>query len=160
MVVLLLGGQQDRLSPHSAWTSYQCVVHQGSLLASFCFSSSLLMSEYTPPHYCCWVWLFSANCVLYLFYPPNIPLVFTLNDFTLYFCLWVSSFFHLILHVCLNAPLTASLSFQPGLLLCCGDLQKHSGQMVSEDFRALLISTGNSLVLQLALSMESVCRSR
>lgn len=37
-------------------------------------------------------------------------------------------------------------------LLCCGGPQKRSGQMVSDDFRALLISTGNSLVLLLAWS--------
>lgn len=46
------------------------------------------------------------------------------------------------------------LSFRPPLCavlagLCRGALQKRSGQMVSDDFRALLISTGNSLVLLL-----------
>lgn len=39
----------------------------------------------------------------------------------------------------------------PLAVLCCGGPQKRSGQMVSEDFRALLISTGTSLVLLLLL---------
>lgn len=43
--------------------------------------------------------------------------------------------------------------------LCCGGLQKRSGQMVSEDFRALLIATGNSLVLMLVWCSPGVCRS-
>lgn len=39
-------------------------------------------------------------------------------------------------------------------------LQKRSGQMVSDDFRALLIATGNSLVLLLMLGApQGVCRA-
>lgn len=50
-----------------------------------------------------------------------------------------------------DSPLSSHpLPLPPWPLLCCGGPQKRSGQMVSDDFRALLISTGNSLVLLLA----------
>lgn len=51
----------------------------------------------------------------------------------------------------LNTPPNPTAPLSAGTLLCCGGLQKRSGQMVSDDFRALLISTGNSLVLLLLL---------
>lgn len=51
----------------------------------------------------------------------------------------------------LNTPPDPTAPLSAGPLLCCVGPQKRSGQMVSDDFRALLISTGNSLVLLLLL---------
>lgn len=55
-----------------------------------------------------------------------------------------------IICISLTPPLSCQLNAPTWSLLCCGGPQKRTGQMVSDDFRALLISTGNSLVLLLA----------
>lgn len=103
---------------------------------------------------------FAVNCLCFLssLTSPNIS-----HLLSLYFCSSLlssssPSFFifpsllplcHLYLHNSTLCPLTSSLPPSLRPLLCCCGPQKRSGQMVSDDFRALLISTGNSLVLLL-----------
>lgn len=85
----------------------------------------------------CFLWLFSlslTHCLISIFLSILHSAALSLSLVSLW------------LRLCL---LTTS-SLRP--ILCCGGLQKRSGQMMSDDFRALLISTGNSLVLLLAWS--------
>lgn len=152
-----------------------CLVHQRSLLLCAAASDSsrapLSLAEQPPPPplraapcFVCWVLLctetVAANCVCFLSSPtsPNILLFLTppplppppLQPF-LFLNFPPSSCCSCIF---LNAPHPTPPYPTPVCwpLLCCGGPQKRSGQMVSDDFRALLISTGNSLVLLLAWS--------
>lgn len=149
-----------------------CLVHQRSL--SLCAAASdssrvpcHLLSSHLPalcaaPCFVCLVLLctesVAANCVCFLSSPtsPNILLFLTPSPLLLLLC---NLFFFLTFLLHLAAPVSVWTPLIPPYptpvcwsLLCCGGPQKRSGQMVSDDFRALLISTGNSLVLLLAWS--------
>lgn len=103
---------------------------------------------------------FSVNrlCLFFLFFPSP-PTSLTFSVFFISVFLFIAPLSshplfppppplcHLYLSDCIFVDSPPSPSWP---LLCCGGPQKRSGQMVSDDFRALLISTGNSLVLLLA----------
>lgn len=168
---------QTWFSP-SAWRAVRCCVPvcpPGVSIALCCFSSIRLpLTLWTDPapRLSCQVLLFSetfaVNCLCFLscFHLPE-HYSLSLHFIHLYFCSSLPllsfpslSFLHFI------PPSSSSLSFVSLWLprlsthtpsgLCCGASQKRSGQMVSDDFRALLISTGNSLVLLLAWRSHGV----
>lgn len=139
-------------------------VHRGSLL--LCATSSwpgpLSLAGQTRSPSVCQVLLCckAVNCLCFLSLITSLNISHCLCIFlfaTPSLCIFSTSIFSssscsssclppvsIWLHLC---NLTPAL-LPPGL--CCGGPQKRSGQMVSDDFRALLISTGNSLVLLLA----------
>lgn len=100
--------------------------------------------------------ILAVNWVLTFFLPPQHPKHFH----SFFLSVTVHQFFPLLSYPSPHSPLyhlyfsdttfVVSTQRPNWSLLCCGGPQKRTGQMVSDDFRALLISTGNSLVLLLA----------
>lgn len=91
----------------------------------------------------------------FLFHPPTHTLLTSFNFSFYIFSLCLLHFlsFLLLLLFC-HSSLSSPIHLSP---VCeCDGPQKRSGQMVSEDFRALLISTGTSLVLLLLSSSSSL----
>lgn len=102
--------------------------------------------------------ILAVDWILTSFLPPT-PQTSSFSSPSLLLCI---NFSLSSLHLCLltlplppitciapTPPLSRQLNAPAGSLLRCGGPQKRTGQMVSDDFRALLISTGNSLVLLL-----------
>lgn len=85
-----------------------------------------------------------------------LSLCFTLQLLTV--CGFYLHIFHLSISL---SVLSSSPTPWPSTFAVLRRLQKRSGQMVSDDFRALLISTGNSLVLLLLPGVpQGVCRAK
>ena len=145
----LLGVSQDSVRQHGGQRHVASLfVHQGSLL--LCAA---------PSHVCPSVRFYFALtlslltvCAFYLFLSSHLPKHKSLSVFLFLFLSPSSPL--LSFHPLIRPPLChSSTRLLPRSLAPpargCGGPQKRSGQMVSEDFRALLISTGNSLVLLL-----------
>lgn len=170
--LLMSSMAQAGFSP-SAWRAERChvpVCPPGVSVALCCFSLTglpLILNRPRPSSVCQDLLYFSllTVCAFYLFFSsPQTLLTFSTSFWYLYFCsssLPSDSFFSISIFHALIPPsfchlylsdsiLVYSTPLPPRPLLCCGGPQKRSGQMVSDDFRALLISTGNSLVLLLA----------
>lgn len=145
------------------WDVASLFVHRGSLL--LCAASSGAGSLSPAPRLSVRFYFaprlsLLTVCAFYLFSPPR-----TFLTFSIYVSVHHSFPLLISISICSSSSRSSSLppvsiwlrSCQltlppppPRPLLCCCGPQKRSGQMVSDDFRALLISTGNSLVLLLA----------
>lgn len=145
------------------WDVASLFVHRGSLL--LCAASSRAGSLSPAPRLSVRFYFaprlsLLTVCAFYLFSPPR-----TFLTFSIYVSVHHSFPLLISISICSSSSRSSSLppvsiwlrSCQltlppppPRPLLCCCGPQKRSGQMVSDDFRALLISTGNSLVLLLA----------
>lgn len=163
---LLISSGSDRVQSISMVGSEMlplCFVHRGSLL--LCAASSGAGSLSPAPRLSVRFYFaprlsLLTVCAFYLFSPPR-----TFLTFSIYVSVHHSFPLLISISICSSSSRSSSLppvsiwlrSCQltlppppPRPLLCCCGPQKRSGQMVSDDFRALLISTGNSLVLLLA----------
>lgn len=151
------------------WDAALLPVHQRSLLLAllrFSLALSPVLLRPPPPLarslFVAWgLFLFFAllltMCALFLFLylppppPPKRLSVSSTPPLCNLFFLLTSCCSSLATCIYLNTLPNPTAPLSAGSLLCCGGPQKRSGQMVSDDFRALLISTGNSLVLLLLL---------
>lgn len=141
------GVPRGSVPQHGGRDAASLFVHLGALLlCASAGSGSLSLSEQPPPPpspVCPSGLTFAVNCLCFLSF-FHTPPTFSLQH--LCFCAPLLLYRHPLLppplcHLCLSPLITWALAVAR---------QKRSGLMVSEDFRALLISTGYSLVLLLA----------